>query len=98
MKAVVLEIRNRKAAVLTNGGQIIKVNNNDFMVGQEINIMDASERIYDMAKSAAKWMPAAVAAAFLVLVGRFTSVANEPYGVVSLDVNPSIEFTINNRD
>ena len=64
MKAVVLEIRNRKAAVLTNGGQIIKVNNNDFMVGQEINIMDASERIYDMAKSAAKWMPAAVAAAF----------------------------------
>ena len=40
MKAVVLEIRNRKAAVLTNGGQIIKVNNNDFMVGQEINIMD----------------------------------------------------------
>lgn len=98
MKAVVLEIRNKKAAVLTTGGQIIKVNNNNYMVGQEVNVMDASERIVDMARTASKWMPAAVAAAFLVLIGRFTSVSMEPYGVVSLDVNPSIEFTINNRD
>ncbi|MBO4904893.1 MAG: hypothetical protein J5367_06690 [Lachnospiraceae bacterium] len=98
MKAVVLEIRDRKAAVLTHGGQIIKVANKDYMVGQEIAVMDASERIVDIAKSAGKWMPAAVAAAFLVLVGRFTTLSMEPYGVVSLDVNPSIEFTINSRD
>ena len=98
MKAVVLEIRNKKAAVLTTGGQIIKVNNNNYMVGEEVNVMDASERIVDMARTASKWMPAAVAAAFLVLIGRFTSVSMQPYGVVSLDVNPSIEFTINNRD
>ncbi|MCR5686535.1 MAG: hypothetical protein K6G58_00680 [Lachnospiraceae bacterium] len=98
MKAVVLEIRDKKAAILTHGGQIIKVSNKDYLVGQEISIMESSERIVDMARSAARWMPAAVAAAFLFVIGRFAVLSLEPYGVVSLDVNPSIEFTINNMD
>ena len=98
MKAVVLEIRDKKAAVLTHGGQIIKVSNKDYMVGQEVNIREASEKVVDFAKNAGKWMPAAAAAAFLFVIGRFMCISMEPYGVVSLDVNPSIEFTINNMD
>ena len=98
MKAVVLEIRNKKAAVLTHGGQILKVCNKDYLVGQEIYVRETSEKVVDFARNASRWMPAAVAAAFLVVIGRFMCLSLEPYGVVSLDVNPSIEFTINNMD
>ena len=98
MKAVVLEIRDKKAAVLTHGGQILKVSNKHYMVGQEVNIKEASEKVVDMARNAGRWMPAAAAAAFLFVIGRLMCLSMEPYGVVSLDVNPSIEFTINNMD
>ena len=98
MKAVVLEIRKNKAAVLTHGGQILKVCNKDYLVGQEITIRNSSEKVVDFARSASRWMPAAAAAAFLVFIGRFMYLSLEPYGVVSLDVNPSIEFTINSMD
>lgn len=93
MKAVILEIRNGKAAVLGEDGTISKVRT-DRLVGDTIELPEtahiASGRLMKMAASAA-------AVLLLVLTGSYYMVYASPYAYVSMDVNPSIEYTINRR-
>ena len=98
MKALVLEIREDKAAILTSEGQIIKVNNKQYRVGQEIIFKGPKEKIVDMTRYVRRWGTAIAAALFLFVSLGVSYVTLKPYGVVSLDVNPSIEFTINRFD
>ena len=98
MKALVLEIRENKAAILTSEGQIVKVDNKQYRVGQEITFKGPKEKIVDMAKYVRKWGTAIAAALFLFISLGISYISLKPYGVVSLDVNPSIEFTINRFD
>lgn len=99
MKAVVLEIRGDKAAVMTSDGQVRRIDNLHFDIGQQIIVKDKEEKAPIISRSAQKVMKfAAAAAALLLVVARGTYIYSSPYGVVSLDVNPSIEFTINRLD
>ncbi|MCR4807022.1 MAG: anti-sigma factor domain-containing protein [Lachnospiraceae bacterium] len=98
MKALVLEIRDDKAAILTSEGQIIKVDNKEYRVGQEITFKGPKEKIVEMTGHVKKWGTAIAAALFLLVSASGSYAYLKPYGVVSLDVNPSIEFTINRFD
>lgn len=99
MKAVVLEIKGDKAAVMTSDGCVRRIDNVHFNIGQQIIVSDIAEKTPILSKSAQKFMKiAAAAAAMLLVVARGTYIYSSPYGVVSLDVNPSIEYTINRLD
>lgn len=92
MKAVVLEIRKDKAAVMTKDGQILKIRNKHYNIGQELNM---TADVTFMRRFAPL---AGTAAAALVFLGSGAYAYAMPYGIVSLDVNPSIEYTINRFD
>ena len=95
MKAVVLEITEKEATVMTHDGDIIGVRNRDYEIGQEITLKKdpatLSARIY-------KIVPMAITVAATVLLLAGVRLYYIPYGTVSLDINPSIEYTINRFD
>lgn len=93
MKAVVVEIRENMAAVLSDDGCVTKVKNRNYMIGQVIamNEITAGKR-----KRLAIW--AAAAAALILVSGGSAYAYYSPYSYVSLDVNPSIEYTLNRFD
>ncbi len=93
MKAVVVELREHDAAVLTNDGCIIRIKNRNYAIGQVVEL-----------KTSAAWKTkkiavlAASAAAVVMLFGVTAWAYFTPYSYVSLDVNPSIEYSINRFD
>ena len=93
MKAVVLETRGREAAVLAMDGGVY-IANGKYHVGETIDYREAKR------PSARQW--AAAAAAMVVLVGASAGLWVDrnfvAYAEVSLDVNPSIVYTVNRRD
>ncbi|MDF2907516.1 MAG: hypothetical protein K0R34_2837 [Herbinix sp.] len=92
MKAVVVEIKNNKAAVLSDNGCVVTVKNNGYKIGQVIHMIDKNVKL---TKKVAVF--AASAAAF-VLLGTGAWAYATPYSYVSVDVNPSIEYTVNRFD
>jgi hypothetical protein len=87
MKAVIVEIKGSNAAVLSEDGRISKVKNRNYKIGQEIAIPS---------NSYAKWAISAAAAMLLFVTPAWAYMT--PYSYVSLDVNPSFEFSINRFD
>ena len=92
MKAVVVEIKNRYVAVLSDDGCIVKIKNNNYEIGQVIQM--SRSKIHMTKKIAA--FAASVAAMVILSTGTWAYAS--PYSYVSLDVNPSIEFTVNRFD
>ncbi|NLI53758.1 MAG: anti-sigma factor domain-containing protein [Clostridiales bacterium] len=94
-RAIIVEIRGASAAALTSGGAFVRVPNNGYELGQEIRLPESAAPARRRARITAL---ASMAAGFLLLLlGGFTSYMT-PSGVVSLDVNPSIEYAINCYD
>jgi hypothetical protein len=92
MKAVIVELKNNLAAVLSDDGRITTIKNKDYEIGQVIQMKRQNS---NLAKKIVTF--AASAAAFVILsVGTWAYAS--PYSYVSLDVNPSIEFTVNRFD
>lgn len=90
MKAVVVEIRGRHAAALSDEGCIIKVRNKNYGIGQ---VIEMNRQIF---RKPAKTVAMTAAAAAIVLTFGVTAWAYcTPYSYVSLDVNPSIEYSVN---
>jgi|GEM_PF-5296808 len=98
MKAVVLEIKDGKAAVLKKNGEIIMIKQNELQVGDTIEIF-GSTRGEGIGPIAAEGMKRLVAAAFVAAIaaGGCWTTYNTAFAAsyVSLDVNPSIEFVLN---
>lgn len=102
MKAVVLEIRKNEVAVLCEDGQIVKIRKNGLTVGETVEISsgeicpDKRTVFYKKLRQGG-----AVAAAVAILLGFG---GNHVYNTalacsyVSLDINPSIEYTLNRQD
>lgn len=89
--AYILELRGGYAAALTEDGQFVRVPDRGYAIGQAVVLRPAENRP-NRARFAAL---ASVAAGFvLLLAGGFAGYAM-PAGVVSLDVNPSVEYSIN---
>ena len=91
MKAVVLETRNGEAAVLVNDGTV-RIVRGVYNVGDIID--------YRLRPRFVQWIAAAVA--MVVLVGGSATMWIDrnyvTYAEVSLDVNPSIVYSLNKRD
>ena len=92
MKALIVETDKKHAAALLSDGSIIKVPKRDYVVGQEVSIA--------VSKKPRKSGLIAVAACFMLLAtgGAGYATAVSPYSHVTLDVNPSIEYTLNRFD
>ncbi|WP_313165655.1 hypothetical protein [Sedimentibacter sp.] len=88
MKAVVVEIKGRFVAVLSDDGCISKIKNKNYIIGQEIILKNNLKYIKIAASSAACLM------LFITPVWAYLT----PYSYVSLDINPSFEFSINRFD
>ncbi len=93
--AIVVDIRGSSAAALTAGGEYIRVRNEGYEIGQSILLSSDSRAAHHRARVSALVSMAAGLA--LLFFGGFTGYVT-PAGVVSLDVNPSIEYTINYFD
>lgn len=92
MKAVIVEIRGKHAAALTDDGIVRQVKNRQYAVGQEI-LMEGQPR-----RKMVLIRRSACVAAVVLLLGTSAWAYYTPYSYVSLDVNPSIEYTLNRFD
>lgn len=92
MKGIVVEINNKDAVILTDEGLFTKALNENYEIGQTIELK--KER-----KKASKLFAGAVglAAAFAICtIGAFAYFTPTDY--VSMDVNPSVEYSANMFD
>lgn len=90
MKAAIVEANGAFAVALAQDGRFLRLVNKQYEVGQTVAIRE--RKPLSRGKLAAFVSVAAVL--LLFFGGGFTAYAT-PYGIVSLDVNPSIEYTIN---
>lgn len=98
MKGVVLEIRDGKAAVLTEDGSIITTEQS-CKVGDTIEIAEKSSAILPFRRRIRRI--AAAAAAVVVVSGvslGFYTTNVMACSYVTMDVNPSFEYTLNRRN
>ncbi len=88
LKAVVAQIVGRHAVLLTENGTFVKVKNLRYHPGQQIAFCQKRKRL-------AK--PLVIAASFMIFLlgGTYLAAERLPYSYVSMDVNPSIEYTLN---
>lgn len=88
MKAVIVEIRDGTAAALGRDGSVFKVKNRAYAIGQTIHVRR-------VALSRQLAVLAACAAAVFLILGAGIHTYVSPYSLVSLDVNPSLQYTLN---
>ena len=89
MKNIVLEINQHEAVILSDDGTVSKIRNNNYSVGQVIKMENTKKQKSKFYTFAASF----VAAMIILTVGAFAYFT--PVSYVSLDVNPSIEYSIN---
>jgi len=89
MRAVIVDIRKNTAAMLSDDGSIIKVRNRNYSIGQEV---DAGMTTKIMSIKATI---ALAAASLLFSIGLGTSSYYLPTKYVSMDINPSVEYSVN---
>lgn len=93
MKSVVVEIKAGYAAVLSEDGCISKVKNKNYFIGQVIEMKSSKF------KNINKLVMCSALTAMIAIAGGITLWAYKtPYSYVSLDVNPSIEYSLNRFD
>lgn len=92
MKGIILDIKEKDAAVMTQDGEILSMRNKNYQIGQEITIKEKKKPRYGFVRWAA-----GAAAAIVVFTGGVFAYTT-PAGYVSMDINPSVEFTINMFD
>lgn len=92
MKGIVVEINKNDAVILADNGLFTKVKNQNYSVGQAIQIQE-SKKTYSKLAAGAASMAAAFAVCTIGAYAWFT-----PTDYVSLDVNPSVEYSLNTFD
>ncbi|MBP1736248.1 MAG: hypothetical protein H6Q60_129 [Oscillospiraceae bacterium] len=95
MKAVILELRDGFAAALTERSDIIRVPDQGYQIGQELTLTGIEKK---PPKRLARWVTGAAAALMLCCFGAGAYAFYSPCSYVTLDVNPSIQYTLNRFD
>lgn len=96
MKVVIVDLKGRYAAALAENGEVKRIANNHYEIGQEIELYDIKEvRQPRFAPRVIRRVVAVVAAVIVLAVGSMATAYAIPYGTVSLESAPSIEYTIN---
>ncbi len=99
MKAVVVELKGRKAVIMRSDGELRIIKDQGYDIGCEFDTDELPQTaVYHTARIYRFAPVLAAAAAFIVLVSGGIYTYATPFGLVSLDVNPSIEYTINRYD
>lgn len=93
MKAVIVDLNGNDAVALRDDGQFVKLKNYNYNIGQEITIQAQTHHF-------TKQVAIAASAAVVLLAGGgySTYTWNNPVSYVSLDINPSIEYSLNAFD
>lgn len=86
MKGIVIEINNNQAAVLSDNGAVVRIKNKNYETGQVVRMKENKMNFIKKAGSIAAVLAVAAAGSFAYAL---------PATYVSLDVNPSIEYTVN---
>ena len=94
MKAVIVDLLNGQAAALRDDGRVVKLADAGYSLGQIVELREKGFRRGKLIR----FVSAAAAAAVLLVGGGGAAAYAMPYGVVSLDINPSLEYTINRFD
>lgn len=94
MDAVIVDLKGKKAAALDENGNVIKIPNANYAIGQKIRLQAVSQKRVPSLKRIGT---VAAAAALILSIGTGTAYAM-PYGTVSLDADAAIEYTINRFD
>lgn len=93
--AYIVDLHGRFAAALTEDGQFVRIRNKKYELGQRVLLEQVERGAAPVRRRIHITAFASVAAGFLLLMlGGFAGY-RAPVGVVSLDVNPSIEYTVN---
>lgn len=96
MTTVIVDIKGKYAAALTDAGEVRRIFNNRYEIGQEIELYDTQEIRQPYRVRRVIRRVVAVAAAIIVLaVGSMATAYAIPYGTVGLEADPSVEYTIN---
>lgn len=90
MKTVIVKTEGRYASALCSDGTFVRIKNQNYSVGQVI--MMKKQSVFSKITLAGS----AVAAVLVLSVGVWAY--TNPYAYVSIDVNPSIEYTLNRFD
>jgi hypothetical protein len=97
MKAVVLEVKEHSSAAMKEDGTVVRINR-PCQVGEIIEVPD---KVSFLSSRRAAWImraAAAAAALFLILGGSYVYQNVLAYSYVTMDVNPSIEYTLNRNE
>ena len=92
MNAVIVDIRKKYAAALDESGRFIRIRNNGYEIGQQIGLHEVKPV---RSAKALKHFSSGVAAAVLIAAIGTGTVYAMPYGTVTLEGEPSVEYTIN---
>ena len=90
MKAVIVDLNGNDAVALRDDGQFEKIKNKNYTIGQELTIQS---QVIRFPKQAAIAASAAVVIAACGGMGSYTW--SNPISYVSLDINPSIAYSLN---
>jgi hypothetical protein len=95
-KGVLLELQGRQAVVLTPQGEFIRVP----APGGSLEIGDEIEFAETRSTPWAKWGLVAAAAVVLLVApaGYQTYALAQPVAIVTVDINPSVQLTLNKKD
>lgn len=94
MKGIVVDLNDRYAVVLNKKGEFIKVRNTGkYAVGYEVDI--DSKVINCNFKALSKAVSIAAGLILIFGVGMGAYAYNMPYNYINVDINPSMEFTVN---
>ena len=106
MKAVVMELRGQKAAVLDMQGRVSVVKNHNYAVGQKLEFSEEVLQNYKIQKRIKLEKPfirryapqfAFCAVALFMATCTITAYAM-PCSTITLDINPSIQYSLNIMD
>ncbi len=100
MKAVILETKNGKAAVMVKGGEMRYIDDKGYESGQIVEIPDAELHTVSPVirfKASRKVIAAAASVVILLSAGGITAYAT-PVSTVSLDTYPAIRYKVNMFD
>lgn len=100
MKAVVLEVRGKEAVVLKTDGEIIKIKQKNLKTGDTIELSEkqAKGKVISYREIWRYGSIAAAAALFLGCGGMYSYNNVMACSYVSLDIEPSIEYTLNRKN
>ena len=96
MKVVIVDLKGKYTAALTENGEVKRLFNNHYEIGQEIELYDIQEvRQPRIVPRVIRRVAAVAAAIIILLVGSIGTAYAIPCGTVSLESDPSIEYTVN---